>query len=343
MLTTVSVSPELDGAPHLLVVGGDWVPLDIDVEPLVVPDDAVLVLDLTCGPYPLGGARGRGVLEGQLHPGTDGGLGIQGGGFLFGPALRLGIWLGCGLGLLGGLALLRTLAVPGMRLSPLGRCALGLLYRCNARCKHGLGRGDGVLQLGDLLGQEAKHFLGLFQGVGRVRGPGQEPVSGACSVAAHVGRVAGGVACPRWGAFRGEGAPWRPLCPVQGVVQRFSGCLWGVGDAGGKSQAVPSAWWGQDFVVGGVCRCTSDVAVVVPFHCPLDVPVFEDVDLRGGQGGVHGAPADELDGADLGVGLWGCSRAEDSVDVLGGRAPVRGVLRCLGQRWGGAVLPGAAG
>ena len=28
--------------------------------------------NLTCGPYPLGGARGRGVLEGQLDPGTDG-------------------------------------------------------------------------------------------------------------------------------------------------------------------------------------------------------------------------------------------------------------------------------
>ena len=47
----------------------------------MVPGDAVPVLDLTCGPYPLGGAHGRGVLEGQLHPGTDGVLGIQGGGF----------------------------------------------------------------------------------------------------------------------------------------------------------------------------------------------------------------------------------------------------------------------
>ena len=40
------------------------------LNPIVVPGDAVPVLDLTCGPYPLGGARGRGVLEGQLHPGT---------------------------------------------------------------------------------------------------------------------------------------------------------------------------------------------------------------------------------------------------------------------------------
>ena len=152
-------------------------------------------------------------------------------------------------------------------MSPLERCALGLLYGCVARCKHGvfaggwdvgLGRGDGVLQLEHLLGHEAKHILGLLQGVGRVRGPGEEPVPGACPVAAHVGRVAGGVACPRWGAFRGEGAFWRPLRPVAGVVQRFPGCLWGVGDACGESQAVSSAWWGQDFVVGAcvVARLT---------------------------------------------------------------------------------------
>ena len=159
----------------------------------------------------------------------------------------------------------------------------------------------------------------------------------------NVGRVAGGVACPRWGAFRGEGAFWRPLRPVEGVVQRFPGCLWGVGDACGESQAVPSAGWGRDFVVGGVCRCPSDLAVVVPFHRPPGVPVFEDVDLRGGRGGVHGVPADELDGADLGVGLRGCSHVEDLVDVLGGRARVGGVLRCLGWRWGGAVLPEAGG
>ena len=160
--------------------------------------------------------------------------GYRGAAFFFGPALRLGPWLWCGFGLCGGLALLRTLAASGSGLSPLGRCALGLLYWCVARCKHGvfaggwdvgLGRGDGVLQLEHLLGHEAKHFLGLLQGVGRVRGPGEEPVPGACPVAAHVGRVAGGVACPRWGAFRGEGAFWRPLRPVEGVVQRFPGCL----------------------------------------------------------------------------------------------------------------------
>ena len=38
--TTVSVSPEFDDAPHLLVVGGGRVPLDVDLEPLVVPGDA---------------------------------------------------------------------------------------------------------------------------------------------------------------------------------------------------------------------------------------------------------------------------------------------------------------
>ena len=177
-------------------------------------------------------------------------------------------WLWRGFGLCGGLALLRTLAAPGSGLSPLGRCALELLYGCVARCKHGvfeggwdvgLGRGDGVLQLEHLLGHEAKHFLGLLQGVGRVCGPGEEPVPGACPVAAHVGRVAGGVACPRWGSLRGEGAFWRPLRPVEGVVQCFPGCLWGVGDACGESQAVSSAWWGRDFAVGGVCRCPSDL------------------------------------------------------------------------------------
>ena len=233
-LTTGSVSPEFDSAPQLLVVGGGRVPLDVDLEPLVVPGDGAPVLDLPCGPYPLGGARGRGVLEGQLHPGADGVFGIQGSGFLFGPALRLGPWLWRGFGLCGGLALLRTLAAPGSWLSPLGRCALGLLYGCVARCKHGsfaggwdvrLGRGDGVLQLEHLLGHEAEHFLGLLQGIGLVRGPGEEPVPGACPVAAHVGCVAGVLACPRWGAFRGEGAFWRPLRPVEGVVQRFPGCL----------------------------------------------------------------------------------------------------------------------
>ena len=153
---------------------------------------------------------------------------------------------------------------------------------------------------------------------------------GACPVAAHVGRVAGGPACPRWGAFWGEGALWRPLRPVEGEVQRFRGCFWGVGDACGELQAVPSVWWGRDLVVGGVCRCPSDPAVVVPFHCPPDVPVFEDMDLCGGRGGVHGVPADELDGADVGVGFRGYSRAEDAAHVLCGRARVGGVLRCLG-------------
>ena len=153
---------------------------------------------------------------------------------------------------------------------------------------------------------------------------------GACSVAAHVGRVAGGVVCPRSGAFRGEGAFWRPLRPVEGVVQRFPGCFWGVGDAGGELQAVTSAWRGRDLVVGCVCYCPSDLAVVVPLNCPQDVPVFEDVDLCGGRRGIHGVLADELDGSDLGQGLRGRSVAEDAVDILCGRACIGGVLRCLG-------------
>ena len=151
-LTTGLVSPELDGAPQFLVVGGGRVPLDVDLEPLVVPGDEVPVLDLPCGPYPLGGARGRGVLEGQLHPGVDGVFGIQGSGFLFGPALRLGPWLWRGFGLCGGLALLRTLAAPGSGLSPLGRCALGPLYGCVARCKHRVFAGGWDVGLGVGLG-----------------------------------------------------------------------------------------------------------------------------------------------------------------------------------------------
>ena len=303
------------------------------IKPQTSNRDAVPVLDFTCGPYPRGGARGRGVLEGQLHPGTYGVLGIQGGGFLCGPTLRLGFWLGCGFGLCWGLALLRTLAALGIGPHSLGRRALGLLYRCVAPCIHGvftggwdvgLGLPDGVLQLEHLLGHDAKRLLGLLQGVGRARGPGEEPVPGACSVAAHVGLVAGGVACPRWGAFWWEGAPWRPLCAVEGVVQRFPGYLWGVGDAGGESQAVSSSGWGRDFVAGGVGCCPSDLAVVVPVHSPPDVPVFEDVDFRGVQGGVHCVPAEELDGADLGVGLQGCSHVENLVDVLG-VGPVLGV------------------
>ena len=49
-LTTGLVSQEFDGAPQLLVVGGGRVPLDVDLEPLVVPGDEVPVLDLPCGP-----------------------------------------------------------------------------------------------------------------------------------------------------------------------------------------------------------------------------------------------------------------------------------------------------
>ena len=75
---------------------------------------------------------------------------------------------------------------------------------------------------------------------------------GSCCVAAQVGCVSDGMVCPRVGALRGEGAPWRPLRPVEGVVQCFAGCLWGVGDVGGESQAVSAAWRGRDLIVWGL-------------------------------------------------------------------------------------------
>ena len=158
-------------------------------------------------------------------------------------------------------------------------CFTGAWLSANTACPQvagtsGLDKGDGVLQLEQLLGHEAKRLLGRLQGVGRGCGPGEKPVPGACPGAAHVGRVAGGVVCPRGGAFRGEEASWRPLCPVDGVVRRFPGCFWGLGDPGGESQAVSTAWRGQDLVVRGVRRCPSDLAVVVPVQCPPDVAVL---------------------------------------------------------------------
>ena len=145
------------------------------------------------------------------------------------------------------------------------------------------------------------------------------------------------------GYVPGGGASWRPLGPVEGVVQRFPGCLWGVGGSGGESQAVYAAWQRRELVVRCVCGCPSDLAVVVPLHCPLDVPVFEDVYFCGGRGSVHCVPADELNGADNWVGLRGRSHVEDWADVLGGKAHAAGVLRHLGWSWRGAVLPEAPG
>ena len=151
----------------------------------------------------------------NLYSSTYGVLGVRGGSFLFRAPFPLGFTLGCRFGLCGGLALLRTLAAPGIGPSSLRRRALGFLYRRVARCKHGvftggwdvrLGREGAVLQLEQLLGHDAKCPLGRLHGVGWVSGPGEEPVPGAYPVAAPVGRVAGGVACPRGGAFRGEGA-----------------------------------------------------------------------------------------------------------------------------------------
>ena len=156
------------------------------------------------------------------------------------------------------LALLRTLAAPGIGLSSLGWCALGLLYWCVARCKHGvftggwdvgLGRGDGVLQLEHLLGHEAKHFLGLLQGVGRVRGPVEEPVPGACSVAAHVGRVVGFASVSTLGCVPGGGGPLAPPAPSRGrsasVPRLPLGC-------GGRVRRVASC--SLRVVGAGLCR-----------------------------------------------------------------------------------------
>ena len=71
-LTNVLLPPEFDGSPHLLVIAAGWVPLDVDLESLVLPRDAVPIGDLTRGPYPCEGASVCGVLEGQLNSGTDG-------------------------------------------------------------------------------------------------------------------------------------------------------------------------------------------------------------------------------------------------------------------------------
>ena len=64
-LTTVLVSPEFDGLPHPLVVGGGWVLFEVYPESLVVPHDAVPIVDLTSGPYPHGGACGVAYLKGS--------------------------------------------------------------------------------------------------------------------------------------------------------------------------------------------------------------------------------------------------------------------------------------
>ena len=100
---------------------------------------------------------------------------------------------------------------------------------------------------------------------------------------------------------------------------------------------------GRYLVIGGARCRLPDIAVVVPLHCPPGVPVFEDVHFRGGRGCIHRVPADELDRPDHSVGFWGRSHEEDVVDVLGGRSRAGGVLCRLGERWGGAVLPEAAG
>ena len=94
-------------------------------------------------------------------------------------------------------------------------------------------------------------------------------------------------------------------------MQHVHGGLWAVEDAGGEHQAVPAAWRGRYRVVGGVRCCLRDLAVVVPLHCAPGVPVFEDLYFRGDRGCVHRVPANELDGADHGMGFRERSHEED--------------------------------
>ena len=131
--------------PNFLVVGGGRVPFDVDLESLVVPLDAVPMIDLSRGTYPRRGARGRGVFEGQLNSGIYSVLGIQGGGFLLDPTLRLCLWLGCGFGLCGRLALLRPLAAPGNGPSSLGRRASGCCTGAWPGANTGFSRAAGTL------------------------------------------------------------------------------------------------------------------------------------------------------------------------------------------------------
>ena len=69
-LTTTLISRKFGGSPQLIVVGGVWIPFDVDLESLVVPRDAVPMGDLTRGPYAHGSATGPGVFEGHLYFGT---------------------------------------------------------------------------------------------------------------------------------------------------------------------------------------------------------------------------------------------------------------------------------
>ena len=113
-------------------------------------------------------------------------------------------------------------------------------------------------------------------------------------------------------------------------MQHFQGCLQGVGDAVGEPPGVPAASWGRYLVVGGVPRRLSVLAVVVPFHCPPGVPMFENVYFRGGWGCIHCFPTDKFDGADCGVGHQKRLHKEDLADVLADRSRARGNLCRLG-------------
>ena len=244
-LTTVSVSSEFDGTPHLLVVGGGWVPLDVDLEPLVVSGDAVPVLDLTSA---VAYSKNSCTRVAMAYSGyrAAASSSVQ----LFGLAFGFGAGLTCA----GALRFFaprqrRAMGCPLWGGAPWG-CCTGAWPSANTGCSRVAGTSG--LDVGTVSFSWNTCLVMRPSTSSASRGPGEKPVPGACPVAAHVGRVAGGVACPRWGVFRGEGALWRPLRPVEGIVQRFPGGFWGVGDAGGELQAVPSAWWGGTSS-SGVC------------------------------------------------------------------------------------------
>ena len=99
-------------------------------------------------------------------------------------------------------------------------------------------------------------------------------------------------------------------------MQRFPGRLWGVGNVGGEPQAIPAPWRGWYLVVGVVNCRPSDIAVVVPLHCPPDVPMIEDVYFRGGRGAsIASQPTSRMQRLTGGLskalacgGLGGCPR-----------------------------------
>ena len=107
------------------------------------------------------------------------------------------------------------------------------------------------------------------------------------------------------GLVPGGGAPLVPPVPSRGRCVELLGPPPGCGARGRRVVGGPCC------VVGAVprrrerCCCLPDLVMVVPPNCPSGVPMLEDLYFRCGRGYVHCFPADELDGADHGVGLWG--------------------------------------